>query len=227
MRVLIVDDEAPARRRLARMLDEAASLELAQVKQARNANEAEGLLAAEDFDLVFLDINMPGMSGLEFAQRSELPKLVFVTAHDEHALAAFEVGAIDYSLKPLTAQRLERCLERVGESSAGGAGQLSELRATLARLSGQMAKSVPTRISARSGETTRVFALETISHFYAAEKYTAFRISGEEQLLDESLSDLEMRLIGFEFVRAKDVKVVCAIPIAIDHQAKLMGGQFS
>ena len=104
MRVLIVDDEAPARAHLRTLLQEVEGVEL--VGEASTAAEAETLLRAVEHDLVFLDIRMPGMDGIEAASLfAELPKppfVVFTTAYEEYAAKAFELGAADYLLKPIS-----------------------------------------------------------------------------------------------------------------------------
>jgi two-component system LytT family response regulator len=113
IKVMIVDDEAPARARLARML--AGFLDLQLVGEASNGLEA--LQAAQDLkpDLVFLDIEMPELSGLEVAEAwgGEGPSVVFVTAYSEHALKAFELSALDYLVKPVSPERLAETVERV------------------------------------------------------------------------------------------------------------------
>ncbi len=116
MRTLIVDDEAPARDKLRRWLDEHADIELV-------GEAADGLKAAQAIEtlrpsVVYLDIQMPGLSGLEVAAQLEpqdAPLIVFVTAYDEHAVRAFDLNAVDYLLKPYDRDRLLRTLTRVRE----------------------------------------------------------------------------------------------------------------
>src|SRR5690606_16314685 len=120
--------------------------------------------------------------------------------HNEHALAAFEVGAADYLLKPINPARLQEALERVRvrlharASEAAAKLERDELRATLARLVGRSTVEPSPKISARDGSTVRIFEASEIGRFYAADKYTSFREGGREQLLDESLNELERRL---------------------------------
>lgn len=120
MRVLIADDEAPARRQLRRALDRLEGVEL--VGEAATGLEALTLAAAHRPDLLILDIQMPGMSGLDVAanlSRDCLPQIVFATAFDEHAVRAFELAAVDYLLKPWDVERLslavDRARRRIGE----------------------------------------------------------------------------------------------------------------
>jgi DNA-binding LytR/AlgR family response regulator len=117
VRVLIVDDEAPARSELRHLLGVHAGVSVAG--EAKNAAEALALAQAAEFDAVFLDVEMPGLSGLEAARlvrdRSEPPAIVFVTAHAEYAVNAFAVEAFDYLLKPIDPERLARVIERIGD----------------------------------------------------------------------------------------------------------------
>src|SRR5687767_5783186 len=116
IRVLIVDDEAPARDKLRRWLAE--QPDIALVGESADGLEAAAAIASLQPEAVFLDIQMPGMSGLEVAAQLEpalAPLLVFVTAFDEHAIKAFELNAIDYLLKPYDRDRLRRTLERIRE----------------------------------------------------------------------------------------------------------------
>ena len=114
LRVLLADDEAPARRKLARFLEDHADVEL--VGQAANGIDAVDLIAMTQPDVVFLDIHMPDLDGLGVAEamlaRERPPRIVFVTAHDRYAVKAFEVSALDYLLKPYDRDRFERALER-------------------------------------------------------------------------------------------------------------------
>ena len=114
LRVLLADDEAPARRKLARFLEKHSDVEL--VGQAANGIDAVDLIALTQPDVVFLDIHMPDLDGLGVAEamlaRERPPRIVFVTAHDRYAVKAFEVSALDYLLKPYDRERFERALER-------------------------------------------------------------------------------------------------------------------
>lgn len=118
LRVLIVDDERLARENLRDLLGD--HPQILVVGEARNAAEAEKMIAAERPDLVFLDIQMPGGSGFDLLARLENPPLIaFVTAYDRFALRAFEVNALDYILKPIDLDRLRKCLRRVGSRIQG------------------------------------------------------------------------------------------------------------
>ncbi|MDE2430978.1 MAG: response regulator, partial [Burkholderiales bacterium] len=115
MRVLIVDDEKPARDKLQRML--AQHSEISVIHQARDAYDALQQIAEHKPDAVFLDIQMPEINGIELAASlpAPVPLIVFVTAYDAYALRAFDANAIDYLLKPYDQQRLQRAVQRLGE----------------------------------------------------------------------------------------------------------------
>lgn len=112
LRVLVCDDELIARRRASRLLSEQPDVEV--VAECASGDEVLAALAVEDVDLIVLDINMPGMSGIETVMRmpEERPYLIFLTAHPEHAVDAFDLGATDYLLKPVDEARLKKALDR-------------------------------------------------------------------------------------------------------------------
>ncbi|PRQ08533.1 LytR/AlgR family response regulator transcription factor [Enhygromyxa salina] len=212
VRALVVDDEAPARRRLIRMLERVDGVEVSG--QAADGIEALERITADAPDLVFLDIQMPALDGLALARSTSLPPFVFVTAHDEHALAAFEVGAADYLLKPVSQARLLETIERVRvrllarADQAARAAEHAELHATLARLVGRASVEPTPRVSARDGSSVRLFEASEIGRFYASDKYTLFVHGNHEQVLDESLSELELRLGDSGFMRVHRSELV-------------------
>ena len=116
MRALLVDDERLARAELTRLLDKFPEIEI--VSEASNGEEAIGLIEEHKPDLVFLDVQMPGMTGFEVLEHLHVvPNIIFVTAYDEYALKAFEVNALDYVLKPIELSRLEKAIEKVNSKS--------------------------------------------------------------------------------------------------------------
>jgi two-component system response regulator LytT len=140
LRALLVDDERLARDELAYLLDRAGDVDV--VGQAGNGIEAIGLVEDLDPDVVFLDVQMPGMNGFEVArrllERGEPPQVVFVTAYDQHALEAFNVNAVDYLLKPVDPARLEQAVQRTARRLAvdrsPGAGLSNEELARIVQL---------------------------------------------------------------------------------------------
>lgn len=119
-KVLIADDEAPARKKMERLVGEIENLEI--IKIAANGIEALESIQELEPDIIFLDIQMPGLTGLEVAQNIDLnksPYLVFTTAYNEHAIKAFELNAIDYLLKPINKERLEEAIDKIMKSPRG------------------------------------------------------------------------------------------------------------
>jgi len=182
LRVLIVDDEPLARRRLAAMVGRTQLAEV--IGEAGNADQAAEAIGRLDPDVVLLDVRMPGRSGLELARGlGARPIVVFTTAHGDHAVDAFDAAAVDYLLKPVAADRLARALDRAA-----------------ARLTGGAREGEP-RISAHAGGVLHVFAASAIARFRAADKYTVFSVGGVEHVIEESLTALEERLAAWGFAR--------------------------
>ena len=185
IKVFIVDDEAPARVRLHSLLaDCRESLPNIVVGEASCSQDALRLLALHEADLVLLDYDMPGQDGLacarELACGPKPPAVVFVTAHDQHALAAFDVGAVDYLLKPVRLARLEDSLRRVLRSAqAGEAGQIAPA-----------VSSEPHLTINDRGRVLRV-NVEEVLYLRAELKYVTLRTREREYVLTETLSQLE------------------------------------
>jgi len=122
LKALIVDDEYPARMELRYQLSQFPDVEI--IGEATNAREAMLLINALDYDVIFLDVQMPGMTGVELARslkgREVVPKVVFVTAYENYAVSAFEIPATDYLLKPLEPERLAETVQRLRSSQAAG-----------------------------------------------------------------------------------------------------------
>jgi two-component system response regulator AlgR len=194
LRILIVDDEAPARRRLHQLLDDCAgALPLTIVGEAAGGREALELLHAVPADLVLTDIQMPDMSGLELARHMlklpQPPIVIFTTAHQEHALDAFEVNAVDYLLKPVRVQRLLTALQRVPRLRPITAATLDELPASARRF-----------LSVTERARVLLVPLEDVVYLKAELKYITIRTAEREYLLEESLTRLEEEF-GQRFVR--------------------------
>jgi len=204
MRVVIVDDEEPARRRLKRLLTAFPDTDV--VGEAGNGGEALQLLEQFQVDLLLLDIQMPGLDGLALAQRyTDLPPIIFVTAHSEHAVQAFEVNAVDYLLKPVRPERLAAAMARVDQQ------KVQSERAKVSKAFEVIAPAASsTRIVTGANGTYRFFEAAEIHRFWSSEKYTLFVADGEEHLTEEPLSSLEARLqpLGFQRIhRAELVRV--------------------
>jgi DNA-binding LytR/AlgR family response regulator len=205
MRILVVDDEPLARRRLIRLLAKIPGTEV--VGEAANGEEALERIREHAPDVVLLDIRMPGVDGLRLASEGrDLPPVIFTTAYDQYAVQAFEANAVDYLLKPIQSERLETALAKVRKGGASlDAGRIDTLLQELLRKSGG---GEPLRVTARSGKTIRVFDAAGISRFHAADRYTVFQHEGTEYVLDDSLSALEERLGSAGFVRVHRSELV-------------------
>jgi two-component system response regulator AlgR len=206
LEVLIVDDEALARLRLRQLLGSCSAPGARVVAEADSAADALAWLARHRCDLLLLDIHMPGISGLQLAERLRLsagldggpaPAVVFVTAHVEHALEAFEVEAVDYLTKPVRAARLQQALARAdawlqrgGAVTAAGASGFAPL---------PVPDEGPPLLVHQRGELLRI-PLRDILYLRADAKYVQLRTPAQSHWLDESLAELEQRL-GERFLR--------------------------
>jgi two-component system response regulator AlgR len=185
LRVMVVDDEALARQRLRTLLGDCRQPSAHWVGEAAHAPQAVALLAHTPVDVVLLDIHMPGVDGLALARTlsamAHPPALVFVTAHAEHAVHAFELDAVDYLTKPVRLERLEQALAKASR-----------------RLETRADTDVPPQVAddhvliTERGRTERV-ALADVVYFKAELKYITVRTREREYVLDGSLSDLEQR----------------------------------
>jgi two-component system, LytTR family, response regulator AlgR len=191
LRVLIVDDEQPARERLRSLLAEMADAEV--IGEAANAREALG--AAHDLapDVVLLDVRMPGMDGLQAARHlnvlEEPPAVIFTTAYDQYAVEAFEAQAVGYLLKPVRPEQLAAALARAGRLTRV---QLQKLAA--------VGEARRTHVAARRREGVRLIPIEEVQYFLADQKYTTVRHVNGEDLIEDSLRLLESEF-GTAFVR--------------------------
>ena len=193
LKVLLVDDEPPARARLRRMLE--ALDDVAVVGEAGDGEEALTFLSHTTADALLLDVQMPRLDGLALAARwADLPPIVFVTAHSEHAVKAFEVRAVDYLLKPVREERLK---SRRPAPQPVAADVLS-----------QGLGASPTRIVTTERGLVRLFDAEKITRFWSSDKYTVFKADGAEHLSEEPLNELEQRLRAHRFMRVHRAELV-------------------
>jgi two-component system LytT family response regulator len=225
MKVLIVDDEAPARDKLRRWLGAHADIEIA-------GEAADGLAAAAAIgklapDAVFLDIQMPGLSGLEVAAQLEAgtaPLLVFVTAFDEHAIRAFDLNAVDYLLKPYDRDRLEKTLHR-----------LSERRGQAAKSPAVQTARAQTRSSDRllvpRGEQLELIEAGAIHWLEADDNYVHVHTATTSYLVRRTLADL-LEQLGDRFLRIHKSTAVNLAEVATlsplfkgDHEVRLRSGK--
>jgi two-component system response regulator AlgR len=204
-RVLIVDDEQPARERLGRLLRELDGMELAG--ECGAGDEAVRLAGELQPDVVLLDVRMPGMGGIEAARHMALlpapPAVIFTTAYDEYAVEAFEAEAVGYLLKPVRGERLAAALERAARVSS----------ARMERVAGQEPVTARTHVAARLGDTVKLIPVRDIYYFTADQKYTTVRHSGGSDLIDDSLRALEEEFAA-QFVRVHRSALVNIVQLA-------------
>lgn len=208
-RALIVDDEAPAREELRYLLEEATGIEgqpgcVQVVGEATNGEEALLLLNSLDYDLVFLDIRMPGLSGLEVAQRlrdkPNAPRVIFTTAYPDHAVEAFDLAASDYLVKPFDAGRLRRAVERAlavpsGQEDDEDAPSAETPPAEPAGSSGPVPRPL-VRIPVQKDGRTVLVEGDAIVYAAAARGYSSLKLADDKVLVSFSLNELERRLHG-------------------------------
>ena len=184
LKALVCDDEAPARSELRFLLEEAGGVEV--VGEASSAVEALQLIKAFPYDVVFLDIDMPGLDGIQMAEvlgtLDRQPSVVFVTAHSEHAVKAFEVAAADYLVKPVEIDRLKRAIERLRPAEAEPEARVE-------------------RIPVEKSGKKLLLQAEDIFYIMAKDDYTYLHTDGERFLSTISLSALEKKLEANGFFR--------------------------
>jgi len=194
LRVLLVDDEELARLRLRGLVHDCVEPNASVVGEAANAAQALAWLETQACDVLLLDVQMPGRDGTQLAAelrlRPNAPAIVFVTAHAEHALRAFDLDAVDYLTKPVRRERLQAALQRVAQ-------RLAQRRAAVPAAAGPL--DAPVIVVSDRGRVVRV-PLAEVLYLKAELKYVTLRTVAHTHVLDEALSDLELRL-GDRFLR--------------------------
>jgi two-component system response regulator AlgR len=190
LRVFIVDDEEPARSRLKELLgDIAAEVPTSVVGEARHGLEALERVPASGAQVLLADIHMPGMGGLELARHlcglEQPPAVIFVTAHDRHAVEAFELSAIDYLLKPVRAARLAAALKKAVAAAAPGREQLA-----------RAAQEPREYLSVVERNRIVLLPVRDIVFLRAEQKYVTVRTAAREHLIEEPLVALEREFAG-------------------------------
>jgi DNA-binding LytR/AlgR family response regulator len=203
-RAVIAEDEPLLAQQLKSLLARAWP-ELSVVAIAGNGPAALEAIEREKPDVAFLDIRMPGMTGLEVAEEAldrlgeRVPSIVFVTAYDEFALKAFDVAAVDYLLKPVTEERLARCVERLKRSPDGVDTLVSQLQKVLPI---PERNKEPLRIlRAGVGDTVRMIPIDEVCYFQASDKYTGVVTRDGEALIRIPLKELLGQLPSERFVQ--------------------------
>jgi two-component system LytT family response regulator len=217
LRAIIVDDEALARRRIRRLLQDEPDVDI--IADCADGQTALTEIAAGRPDLVLLDVQMPELDGFEVVQRLRrpaMPEVIFVTAFDHYAIRAFDVHAIDYLLKPVTRERfrmaLERARERIGRRThdAGLVAFIEELRNRARCLA---------RVAVRSRGRILLVPVEAIDWVEAADNYVTLHAGGRQYILRETLVSLERQLDPGRFARIHRSTLVQIDRIAELHPA--------
>ena len=233
MRALVVDDEPPALSELTYLLEQDGRFDV--VVPASSGTDALRALDAGDVDVVFSDISMPGLDGMELARIiarfARRPQVVFVTAHEEHAVDAFAVQATDYVMKPVSPSRLARAVDRVveGMTSAppadaraepGAPGEVAEAAGPTAAAREGPAAAPDERIAVELGGVTRFVLRSTIRYVQAQGDYARLFTATGSHLVRVPLSTLEERWAGAGFVRIHRSTLVSLAHVAEVRQSQ-------
>lgn len=214
MKILIADDEKPARDRLRQLIDDDGRHEV--VAEAANGEQAIALAGEHQPDVVLLDIRMPGVDGIETARHLNSldtpPAVVFTTAYDEYAIDAFEARAIGYVLKPVRRERLQGALEHAARIN----GQLLRELGAEAQL-----RNRRKHVCTRERGQLRLIPVDDVRYFIADQKYVTVHHSGGSNLIDDSLKSLEEEFAD-DFVRIHR-SVLVAVD-QVDRLEKTTGG---
>lgn len=194
-RAYLADDELPALKRLTRLLHATGRVEI--VGAEMNPASAIAAIRAASPDILFLDVQMPGLTGFDLlAQIERQPFVIFTTAYDRYALKAFEVNSIDYLLKPVEPEELDRALNKL-EQFQSARGHV-DLRSVLEALSRNASVQ---RIPIRMGERTRFLEVARITHFFTQGRLTFAASDGKTYAVDWTIADLEQKLGTSRFFR--------------------------
>ncbi len=211
---IIVDDESPARDAIRRRLMNDADVHL--LGEAASGPEAVDLLRALKPDLVFMDIQMPGLDGFQVIERVaplHQPLVVFVTASDRYALRAFETHAIDYLLKPFTAERFDSALDRVRLEIAKSAPEKNELRMpqtqpSAIRLKPDATGAYPVRLAVKRDQRISLIRTRDINWIESSANYACLHVDSESYVVRMTMNELERQLDPQKFARIHRSSIV-------------------
>ena len=202
IRTVIVDDEELARERIQTLLEEQPDIEIVGV--CADGTSAIETIDRESPDLVFLDVQMPGMDGFEVVENIDaehMPAIVFVTAYDGHALRAFEISALDFLLKPFDQARFEKALERARSQVNRDRTSLIDARLVSLLEGLHEERKYPERLIVKSGGRVFFVRTEDIDWVEASGNYVKIHAKGEAHLIRESMKNMETKLDSKTFVR--------------------------
>jgi two-component system LytT family response regulator len=207
LRAYVVDDERLAVERLTRLLQATGRVEI--VGSSTDPDTALADLRRQHVDVLFLDIQMPGLNGFELLERLDAAvPVIFTTAYDRYAIEAFAVNSIDYLLKPIEPERLDRALDKLARLAGRRA---PDVRVLARELAAQLAPGRRLeRIASRAGERTTVLDVARITHFFSKDKLTFAVANGRDHAIDYTLGELEERLDPRRFVRIHRATIVNA-----------------
>lgn len=189
---LIIDDEPPARARLHKLLESFPET-FRVIDEAKNGTEAVEKINQLQPDVIFLDIEMPGLNGFEVLERLEkIPIVIFCTAFDQYSLKAFETNSIDYLLKPVRLERLQQTVEKLSNFKSNLSS--AAILAVLKEFYHQKEEKKMTSITVKKGDKLIFVKLEEVTHFEADEKYVSVHTNKEVHLIEQSLSQLGLKL---------------------------------
>jgi two-component system LytT family response regulator len=210
LRAYLVDDEPLAIDRLRRLLEQTGRVDV--IGSTTRPEEAVTALTENPPDVCFLDIQMPRLNGFEvLGGLASPPMVVFTTAWDRYALQAFGVDAIDYLLKPVEPETLERALNKVERMRGGSLPVQPDLQVVLRQITESLRESrreFPSRIASRLGEKLWFVDLDRVSHFYAEDKLTYAVSDGKAYCVDYTIAELERKLDPGQFVRIHRATIV-------------------
>lgn len=210
LRAYLVDDEPLALDRLRRLLEHTGRVEV--IGCATEPEKAVAALTADPPDVCFLDIQMPRLNGFEvLARLPSQPIVIFTTAHDEYSLKAFGVNSVDYLLKPVEPDSLDRALTKVERLRGSGQLAQTDLQALLKQLADSLRGTKPEypgRIASRLGDRLWFLDLALVTHFYAEDKLTYAVSEGKSYCVDYAITELERKLDPKKFLRIHRSTVV-------------------
>jgi two-component system LytT family response regulator len=210
LRAYLVDDEPLALARLLRLLERSERVQV--IGSATTPEEAVDAMTASPPDVCFLDIQMPRLSGFDvLAKLPRQPIVIFTTAYDQYALRAFGVNSVDYLLKPVDPQALERALRKVEDLRTSGQQSEADLESLLRRLADSLRERKPEyleRIASRLGDRLWFLDLDRVTHFYAQDKLTYAASEGKAYCVDHAIAELEKKLDPKKFLRVHRSTIV-------------------
>ncbi len=210
LKVYLIDDEPLALKRLSRLLIETEKVEI--IGQTSEPLEALKMIPTLNLDAIFLDIEMPELTGFELLKKlKDYPPVIFTTAFDEFALKAFDVYSVDYLLKPIESKRLEIALKKLAilASKANSTSNIERLLENIAQDQTEKSSKPIERIASRIGGKVQILDISEITHFFAEDKLTFAKTSYEKSFpLDDSLNTLEEKLDKQSFLRVHRSAIV-------------------